>query len=160
MITLKLQPVGGWRVACVFSGPSLVTRSFAARLRGGLGDAGDPGYALTDALVAMLILSLALVLSLRALGQAREVAEVAWEVRRADSLIAHLIEAAPHSYETSTGANDGFRWTVETAITGAERPIEVCRRAVGLTNLRSGRAYAAATLETCPVEPPAGEPAA
>jgi hypothetical protein len=157
MITLKLQPVGGWRVACVFSGPSLVTRSFAARLRGGRGDAG---YALTDALVAMLILSLALVLSLRALGQAREVVEVAWEVRRADSLIGHLIEAAPHRYEASAGTSDGFRWTVETAITGAERPIEVCRRAVGLTNLRSGRAYAAATLETCPVEPLAGEPAA
>jgi hypothetical protein len=135
-------------VACVFGSPGPVRRPIAGRAR-------DAGYALTDALVAMLILSLALVLSLRALGQAREVADVAWEIRRADSLLAYLIEAAPHRYEASGGTSDGFRWTVETAITGAERPVEVCRRAVALKNLKSGRAYAAATLETCPLEPAA-----
>jgi len=131
--------------------------------QGKSGDAGarvrrsttDAGYALTDALVAMLILSLTLVMSLRALGPAGDAAEMAWEVRRADSLIAHLIEAAPHRYAPSAGTSDGFAWTVETTITGAERPVEVCRRAVALENALSGRTYAAATLETCPVEPQA-----
>jgi hypothetical protein len=113
------------------------------------------GYALTDAMVAMLILAMTLVMSLRALGQARDVADVAWEVRRADSLIAHLIEAAPHRYATSAGASDGFGWTVETTTTGAERPVEVCHRTVALENRRSGRTYRAATLEACPIEPPA-----
>lgn len=114
---------------------------------------GERGYALTDALVAMLILSMAIVLSLDVLQQARAAADAAWEVRRADSLMAHLIEAAPHRYASSAGESDGFRWSVETTVTGAERPVEVCRRAVALRNRTSGRRYAAATLETCPLEP-------
>lgn len=118
-------------------------------------DGDEAGYALADALVAVLILSMTLVLSLRALGQAREAADVAWEVRRAQALLAHLMEAAPHRYAPSAGESDGFTWTVETAITGAERPIEVCRRAVSVHSARSGRDYAAATLETCPLEPSA-----
>jgi len=102
----------------------------------------------------MLILSLTLVMSLRTLGQARDAADAAWEVRRAHSLLAHLIEAAPHRYAPSAGESDGFAWTVQTTLTGAERPIEVCRRAVALKNERSGRTFAAATLETCPLDPP------
>jgi hypothetical protein len=120
---------------------------------GSWGDDADAGYALTDALVAMLILATSLVLSLAALGQARDAADVAWEVRRADALLAHLIETAPHRYAASSGETDGFSWTVETTATGAERPIEVCRRAVALENERSGRLYRGATQETCPVEP-------
>lgn len=113
----------------------------------------DAGYALTDALVAMLILSMSVVLTLAALGQARGAADVAWEVRRAGALMAYLIEMAPHRYATSFGETDGFSWTVDTTATGAERPIEVCRRAVALENERSGRIYRVATQETCPVEP-------
>lgn len=116
---------------------------------------GSEGYALTDALVAMLVLSLTLVMSLRAIGQARDAAEVAWEVRRADALIAHLLQAAPHSFEASAGSSDGFAWTVATTMTGAERPVEVCRRAVSVQYRPSGRLYGAATLETCPVAPAA-----
>jgi hypothetical protein len=113
------------------------------------------GYALTDALVAMLILSMALVLSLQTLGQARDAVDMAWEVRRAGALADYLLEAAPHRFAPSAGVQDQFSWRVETTLTGAERPVEVCRRAVALENQRTGRRYAAATLETCPVEPSA-----
>jgi len=116
--------------------------------------ADEAGFALTDALVAMLILSMTLVLSLSALGQARDVAEVAWETRRAQSLLSHLIESAPHRFEASAGSSDGFTWAVETTTTGADRPVAVCRRAVTLENRLSGRSYQAATLEACPLLTP------
>jgi hypothetical protein len=128
-------------------------RSLAMAPAGAFGEDARAGYALTDALVAMLILAMTLVMSLRALGQARDVADRAWEVRRAETLIAYLIEAAPHRYEASAGARDGFGWRVETTTTGAERPVEICHRTVALENRHSGRRYRAATLEACPVEP-------
>lgn len=109
------------------------------------------GYVLTDALVAMLILSLSLMMSLSALGRAREVADVASEVRRAQVLMVHLMETAPRRYGSVAGLSDEFAWSVETVVTGAERPIEICRRALTLKNARSGRTYAAATQEVCPI---------
>lgn len=145
MVTLKVQSFGGRRVTCRGwhdAGPA-----------DGRPTGRSAGYALTDALVAILILAMALVLSLTALNQARDAADSASEVRRAHVLMAHLIEAAPHRYALSTGFSDDFAWSVATTVTGAERPIEVCRRAVALENGRSGRTYAAATLETCPTEP-------
>jgi hypothetical protein len=104
-------------------------------------------------MVAMLILALTVVLGLRTLQQARQAADVAWEYRRAQSLLAQLMETAPRRYAESAGLRDGFRWTVETTATGAERPIEVCRRAVDLKNVRSGRTYGVSTLEACPIAP-------
>jgi Tfp pilus assembly protein PilV len=115
--------------------------------------ANSDGYALTDALIAMLILSTSLVLGLSALSQARRVADVARETRRAKVLVAYLLEAAPHTYGSSAGTRGGFAWTVETTATGAERPIEICHRAVALRASGSGRTYGAATLEPCPLEP-------
>lgn len=151
MITVKLQRLGGQRVACVVGRPVRLGSAFGARAK----RSAEAGYALTDALVAMLILSLTLVMSMRALDRARAAAGAAWEARRADSLIGHLIEAAPHRYASSGGVSDGFAWRVETTITGAERPVAICRRAVSLQSQASGRHFEAATLETCPVEPAA-----
>ena len=108
---------------------------------------------LIDALVAMLMLALSLGLAQQALGRARDVADVALETRRAQTLLTGLIERGTPSFAVQDGESDGFRWRVETTTTGAERPIEVCRRAVSLENLRTGRAYRAATLEACPLEP-------
>jgi hypothetical protein len=150
MITLKLQRFGGYGVACAAG--DLWTLEASARPDRQADDEG--GYALADALVAMLILTVVLIMSLRGLGQARDAGDLAWEARRANSLLAHLIEDAPHRYEVSTGTTDGFSWQVETTGTGAERPIEVCRRAVTLAS-RTGRTYRAATLEACPQEPAA-----
>jgi hypothetical protein len=100
----------------------------------------------------MLILSMTLILGLIALGQARDAADVAWEVRRAKVVMSRLITTVPQGYATSAGVIDGFAWTVETTGTGAERPVEICRRAVALQYARSGREYAAATLAPCPLE--------
>ncbi|TAJ28467.1 hypothetical protein [Bosea sp. (in: a-proteobacteria)] len=102
-----------------------------------------------------MILALGLILSLQAVTQARHAAAMAWEVRRAHTLLTHLMESAPRSFDEQQGDSDGFSWRVEVQLTGAERPVEVCRRSTTLTNIRSGRNYSAATLEACPPADPA-----
>ena len=112
---------------------------------------GERGYAAVDALMALLILSMALIMSFQALQQAGKVSVAAWEVRRADTLLSYLIQTTPPSFEVKTGQDQGFDWRVETDATGAARPIEICRRSVTLHGLASGRTFAAATLQVCPV---------
>jgi hypothetical protein len=107
---------------------------------------------LVDALVGLLIIAMGLVFSLEAGRQARTAADQASEVRRAQTLLAQLLETGPRSFDDTAGATDSFAWQVETRATGGERPIEVCHRQVTLTNVRSKRTYRAATLETCPIE--------
>lgn len=108
------------------------------------------GHAVVDSLVALMILSLASILSFRAVLQADRVATFARETRVAQTLLDDLMRTAPRSFVDAGGEARGFNWTVETRRTGAERPIEVCRRRVVVVNGESGRRYWAATLETCP----------
>lgn len=113
---------------------------------------GERGYAVVDAMVALMILSVAAILSFRAVETARQAAASAWEVRRAQALLSHLMDTGPRTYTPSAGERDGFRWRLETSITAADRPVEICRRTVSLSHLRTRRTYDAATLETCPSE--------
>ncbi|WP_340643888.1 hypothetical protein [Phenylobacterium sp.] len=114
------------------------------------GDAAS-GYAAVDALVALMIISMTLIMSFKAMAQAGQTTAAATEVRRAEALLSYLLESTPRGYEVAAGRTDGFAWRVELDATGAERPVEVCRRAASLTSVDSGRTYKAATLETCPV---------
>lgn len=113
---------------------------------------GACGYALTDALVALLILSVSLVLSLGALAQARETTDLAWELRRAEARLSHLLDAGPRRLTASAGVSGGFGWSLETQPVGAEQPIALCRRAARIVAIASGRTFEAATRETCPLE--------
>lgn len=101
-------------------------------------------------MVALLIISTTIVLTLHALGTARRAAMAADEVQRAHTLLNHLMLSAPRQYEAANGQTDGFAWTVETTPTGAEAPVEVCRRFVRAVHPTSKRVYAFSTLETCP----------
>jgi hypothetical protein len=112
--------------------------------------ADSGGAAAADAMVALIILALTTVLTLTALDQAGRVATAALEVRHAQFLLEWLMESGPRSLTPAAGAADGFSWQVVTQLTGADQPISICRRAVSLVHQRSGRAYATATLVTCP----------
>lgn len=114
------------------------------------GSGATEGHAVIDAMVALLMISLTLVYGLRAVDQAENAAARAEEIRQATRLLSELMATAPRSYAASSGATDRFDWTVVTQITGAERPIEVCRRAIELRDRKSSRAYAASSLEICP----------
>lgn len=103
-------------------------------------------------MVALLIFAMTMILSLRAMEQARRSADIALEVRTADGLLKDLMQESPDDLAPSQGSADGFDWTLVTEITGAERPIAVCRRAARLINQASGRKYQASSFITCPPE--------
>jgi hypothetical protein len=110
----------------------------------------DSGFAAVDAIVALMIISLTLGLSYAAIQNAEASGRMADEATRADALLRDLIEGRDDALGTDAGSRDGFTWRVETQLTGSDRPIAVCRRAVAITNMRSGRAYATSTLQPCP----------
>lgn len=110
----------------------------------------EAGVATIDALVALLILSMTVILSSSVLRQASRAAEMAQETRSAEMLLVQVLEAGPRSFASSSGERDGFVWRLDTALTGSEQYIEVCRRAASVRNRESGRVFAAATLDTCP----------
>jgi hypothetical protein len=125
-------------------------RSAERHARLAAASSGSDGHALVDAMVALLIIATTVVLSLNALGIARRAAMAANEVQRAHSLLRQLMMSAPRQFGAVDGRAAGFAWSVETSPTGAEAPVEVCRRAVRAINERSRRAYAISTLEVCP----------
>ena len=112
----------------------------------------DQGHAVIDAMTALLILALTITLSLAVLQQARRVAERGSDVQTARNLIDELMAFGPRSFIPSSGAASGFAWRLETQVTGPERPIAVCRRAVDLTHVSSGKQYSAAPFTVCPEE--------
>lgn len=112
------------------------------------------GFAAVDALAALSIISVSTIAGLAVVQQAEKVAGRAAEVRRAHTLMDFLLAAAPRSFESASGAEDEFSWRVETAPVGADRPVAICRRAIVVQSLASGRVYDTATLETCPEPTP------
>jgi hypothetical protein len=110
----------------------------------------DQGYVAVDALVALLLVCMSLGFGFQAVQQAMAAARSASEVQRAQLVLTHVMETAPRAVGLANGSMDGFEWTLETHLTGAERPIAVCRRAAAARHAVTGRIYAAETLETCP----------
>lgn len=110
----------------------------------------DAGYAAIDALMALVILSTAVILSLQAMAGAKQAAALAWEVRRAKVLTVQLLETGPRRFTETTGSDRDFDWRLVTQATGAERPIAVCRRAVSLVSHARHKSYSTSTLVTCP----------
>lgn len=108
------------------------------------------GHAAVDAMVAMLILAMTIVLSMRAVEQSHRAAAMAQEVAAATTLLAELMQEGPRTFQPATGSRDGFTWVVQTGLTGGDRPVEVCHRAVTLHSQRTSKTYAASSLETCP----------
>ena len=108
------------------------------------------GYAVLDAMVALMIIAGSIVFSLEALHSARKSADRAIERRSAAGLLTQLLQASPDRFEGQAGRNEDFSWSTTLGATGGERPIEVCRHAVTLTGERSGRTFTASTLTTCP----------
>ena len=124
----------------------------AARTRG---HSDERGYAAVDALVALTIISLTVILSLSAFQQAGRAARAAAEVQAAKLLLARLADAEPKALDGSSGRTPAFDWVVQTQPTGAQALVEVCRRAVDLVSRDGRRRYALTTLVTCP--PAAGQ---
>jgi hypothetical protein len=108
------------------------------------------GHVAVDAMVALLIVSLAIVLSLRTVRQSEQAAALAEELRRANVLMNQVMLEGPRSFTPAQGATNGFDWSLETQTIGDDRPVEVCRRVVRLTNHASSRRFWASTFVICP----------
>jgi hypothetical protein len=109
----------------------------------------DEGYAAVDALVALVIISLAVTLSLIGLRHAREVADRGAEVRQAHALLAFLLAEPETSSFPMEGENVRFTWTVKREPTDATRPVAICRRTATLHSKISSHDYDVVTLEPC-----------
>lgn len=130
-------------------------RALRAARRTGLRPAGrgESGYAVIDAMVGLMIIAMVLIEGLGAARNASQAGAMALDLRRAHQLLVHLMEMSPDRLGEQSGISSGFAWRVETAVTGGERPIEICRRAAELTQQESGRRYAMASLQSCPATP-------
>jgi len=115
-------------------------------------DLGAAGYLSVDAMVALLIVSMSIILGLQAIRSSHQVSTIAAEYKSAQILMAYLIDTGPRSYSETTGVIDGFAWSLVTQPTGLDRPIAVCRRALSMRAEHSGRAYQASTREICPAK--------
>lgn len=120
----------------------------------GADDARADGYAVVDAMTAMLILALTVTLSLQAVGVGLDAARRTGELRGAEALLRALMIDGPRQFGAVEGRSGDFAWRLETQPTGAERPIELCRRAAAVASTRSLRRYAAVSLESCPPAQP------
>lgn len=130
-------------------------RSLRAWRRAGLPPTQDAerGYAVVDAMVGLMIIATVLIEGLGAARNAGQASEMALDLRRAHQLMVHLMETAPDQLGDQSGMSEGFAWRVQTAITGGERPIEICRRSVELRREKTSRHYQMASLQSCPATP-------
>lgn len=109
----------------------------------------DAGYAAIDALVAVGLIAASATLGLAAAEQARSAIGLATELQQVRTLLRDRLETVPLELGNEHGVQAGARWAVSTDVTGAERPIAVCRRSA-LVETQTARRYLAATLVTCP----------
>ena len=117
--------------------------------------ANDSGFAAVDALVALMILTISIVLCLRAVETARHAAIAADEARHATQLLAGLLDAAPRKAGGLAGRSPTFSWTVE--VTHAEAGMGVsgaslCGRLAKAVSLNTRRVYTLSTTDVCPRE--------
>jgi len=117
---------------------------------------GDEGFAAIDAMVALVILSTTIILSLGAVETARRASVAAAEIRHATGLMQGLLETAPRQVGVVDGQADGFAYRVATAVSKtnpASQWVQLCDRTVSVRNVRTGRNYILADAEVCPPEP-------
>lgn len=117
---------------------------------------GPNGFAATDALVALTILSSTVILALGAAHVAARAGGSATEVRQADVLLRRFMDGPPRAPSTQQGADAAFEWRVATTplAPGPAPSVLLCYRAVEICSRASGKLYRLSTDEMCPA--PAG----
>lgn len=121
-------------------------------------EASDSGFAAVDALVALMILATAIVLSLQSVETARRAARAASETREATTLMRYLLDATPRDLGVLRGHAARFDWTVETRRVAGATAVpggRICRRSVALMESNNTRHFSLSTAEICPPDPSA-----
>lgn len=117
---------------------------------------GREGFALVDALVALVIFTTTLSLCLSLADTSMKLGSRSLELRRANLLGRYLLETARQTAGGSDGRDNGFWWQVNVTSTPAPGASEVklCARSVELRSTESGRRYGFSTVEICPPSSP------
>lgn len=108
----------------------------------------ESGFAVLDALIALLLISIALIGTLSLLAAADRVASLAYELVRARTALEWLLldPAAPETGVTTRGES----WSVSTEVLDAAEPVAVCLRRARFRSPR-GADYASTTYVVCPL---------
>jgi hypothetical protein len=117
----------------------------------------EDGFAVVDAIVALTILSVTLVLCLTAGATARRAAGAAAEEREATEELRGLLESTPLQVRSISGRTERFSWSVVTTPTSGPTPSGsyfVCARRAQLVSRVTRRSFALATVRLCPLERP------
>lgn len=110
----------------------------------------DAGYAIVDALVALVLFASILSLGLAADLTAAKLGERAREVERVRSELVSRLEAAPTKVGVQSGRSGDLAWTVTVEAPNPSVAEDLCRVAVDVTPAK-GRAVKLATLRPCKV---------
>ena len=113
----------------------------------------ESGFAAVDAMVALAILATTVVLSLAAVHNAGVIAAAAAETHRAEGELRYLLVAAPRAVGEVSGQDGGFSWRVrmEPDFGSRRGNTQICERTATARSQASGRTYALATAEMCPL---------
>ena len=114
---------------------------------------GREGFAAVDALVALMILSATIILSLGAAEVGRRAMRDAVQVRRADQILLGLLKTTPHEIGAVQGRSSNFVWRVTTKPANAaarSRTTQICERVAKVQALGDHRRYSMSTAELCP----------
>lgn len=113
---------------------------------------GSAGFALIDALVALMILSITMGLTLTAVQTARQAAVAAAEAHRAEDLLRYLLDTTPAIVGTLQGRTPTFQWRLDTSVANGPQgtaEIEICGRSAQVRGLGTGRHYRFDTAAIC-----------
>jgi Tfp pilus assembly protein PilV len=110
------------------------------------------GFALLDALVALLILSITLTMAIGAAQTARQASLAAANIQSADYTLRALLDTTPMVPGTAKGRTSMFDWRMSTAAVDAQASstaVQICSRTAELFSRRDGRRYRLDTAAIC-----------
>jgi hypothetical protein len=117
-----------------------------------VGGHGEAGFAAVDALVALTILTMTLVLAIASAEGARRAALAADEIHRARDLMRYLAETSAGEPGARQGRSGPFNWAVRVAPTdtaAAFGKLHACARHVDVTSRFTGRHFTLTTAALC-----------
>ncbi len=115
------------------------------------GPRDEAGFAAVDALVALVVLSTCLGLTLAAAHASRRAGDTAAEFSQAQALLRYLAQTAPAAPDRAEGRSGAMAWTrVVAPLGGPSMRPRICRVTVELRGDRSRRRYQVATDRACP----------
>lgn len=112
------------------------------------------GFAAIDALVALVILTTTIGLSITAAAQSRRLATAAAETRGATAVLQQLADRAPSAI--SSGTTSGFEWRILVSRPDTDplaAHLATCRMSISARSVSDRQRFGVSTLVSCAPEP-------